>query len=376
MPETEKQKLTPGAHFEDQGQMLVAELPGAVPYGETALPLLPRDVAFENQARSDKSMLQEANMNRLESETFIATRGLIGRWNLAEIMLRAWVEPVKWKGSDQFRSHLGIPLVAENLYAIHSAVNQALLGGYKVFQIDPTSGTTIEVAEAQQALLNCELKTCGYNGVSVKTEMREITFDGLFYGFGVTHYGWKTVKKEIIKWVPKNPTKTVVVGDNPIEIPSPEDEDAVQKKVVGTYEINQPVFEHVPIRRFRYNPDLRRADPRVAEWCGRLIYCTGYDLDAMRNTQGWNIPTREQLVKLMVPQMMAAVPTNPMETLGSNTGNPVFQQTTTPQKAYPENYTDRVTHDPLARKFEVFDYWTRSRHCLVLNNEYILLNET
>jgi hypothetical protein len=62
--------------------------------------------------------------------------------------------------------------------------------------------------------------------------------------------------------------------------------------------------------------------------------------------------------------------------LGSNTGNPIFQQTTTPQKAYPENYTERTAHDPLMRKFELFDYWTADRHCVILNKEYVLLNET
>src|ERR1039458_6785141 len=128
-------------HFSDQGQMRISELPGAVPYGETALPLMAKDVAFVDQVRSNASMLGEANMNRIESETFISSRGLTGRWNLAEIMLRAWVEPVKWKGSEQVRSHLGVPLVAEQFYSIHSVINQTLFGGYRTFKVDATSGT-------------------------------------------------------------------------------------------------------------------------------------------------------------------------------------------------------------------------------------------
>jgi len=84
-------------HFRDEGQMRISELPGAVPVGQTALPILATDVAFADQLRSDASMLQEANFNRAQSESFIVTRGLIGRWNTAEVMLRAWVEPIKWK---------------------------------------------------------------------------------------------------------------------------------------------------------------------------------------------------------------------------------------------------------------------------------------
>jgi hypothetical protein len=367
-------KITATTHFEDKGQMSIQELPGAVPYGETALPIGQTEVAFVDQRRSDLSMMKEANLNREESESFIATRGLIGRWNIAELMLRAWVEPIKWKGSEQFRSHLGVPLVAEQFYSIHSVVNQTLFGGYQVFKIDPTSSTPLECAEATQAILNAQLKTCGYHGVSAKTEMREITYDGLFYGFGVAHYGWQKIKQDIIKKVQKSHPVTTVVDGQSITIPM-EDEDDIEEQVIGVREVNMPKLEHVPIRRFRYAPDLRRGDPRVAEWCGRIIYVTGYDLDALRNTEGWNIPSREQLVQLTTPQMQSQSATNPLETLGSNTGNPVFQQTTTPQKAYPENYTERTSHDPLARKFEAFDYWTGSRHAIILQKEYTLLNE-
>jgi hypothetical protein len=375
MSETDKQKLSDAPHFEDKGQIRVFDLPGAITPGEAMLALQPKDVAFEDQSRSPESMLREANLNRQESESFIATRGLIGRWNTAEIMLRAWVEPIKWKGSDQFRSHLGIPLVAEQFYSIHSVVNQTLFGGYQVFKLDATSGTPIGAAEAEQALITNELKTCGYKGVSMKTEMREVTYDGLFYGFGVAHYGWETITKQVIKKVAKNPPKTTVVGGQTIIIPDAS-EDEVEEKCIGTVECNMPKFEHVPIRRFRYSPDLRRGDPRVAEWCGRIFYVTGYRLDALRKTEGWDIPTRDELVRLTTPNMMDTPTTNPLETQGSNTANPIFQQTTTPQKAYPEEYTARTSHDPLARKFEIFDYWTGFRHAVILNSQKAILNET
>lgn len=362
-------------HFRDEGQMRVQELPGAVPYGETALPIGPTEVGFEDQSRSDISMMKEANLNREESESFIATRGLIGRWNVAELMLRAWVDPIKWKNSDQMRSHLGIPLVAEQFYSIHSVVNQTLFGGYQVFKIDATSGTPLECAEAQQAILNAQLKTCGYKGVSAKSEMREITYDGLFYGFGIAHYGWQKINKNIIKKVQRSHPETVSVNGNIVTVPQ-EREDDIEEKTIGVYEANMPKLEHVPLRRARWATDLRRGDPRVADWFGRLIYPTGYNLDALRNTEGWKIPTRDQLVKLTTPQMQSQAATNPLDTQGANTGNPIFQQSTTPQKAYPENYTERTSHDPLMRKFEVFDYWTATRHAVILNKEYVLLNET
>src|SRR5665213_1063688 len=59
-------------HFADLGQMRILDLPGAVPYGETALPIGPTEVAFADQRRSDLSMLKEANLNQEERERTIS----------------------------------------------------------------------------------------------------------------------------------------------------------------------------------------------------------------------------------------------------------------------------------------------------------------
>jgi hypothetical protein len=204
--------------------------------------------------------------------------------------------------------------------------------------------------------------------------MREITYDGLFYGFGIAHYGWETTKKNVIKRIHKAKPQTASVGDVSVIIPTFDEDDI--EETVAVVEWNMPKLEHVPLRRARYAPDLRRGDPRVAEWFGRIFYPTGYDLDALRNTVGWKIPSRENIVKITTPQMQDPATTNNLDTQGSNTANPIFQQATTPQKAFPENATERNQHDPLGRKFECFDYWTADRHCVILNKEYILLNET
>jgi hypothetical protein len=182
------------------------------------------------------------------------------------------------------------------------------------------------------------------------------------------------VSRIIIKRVAKDHPQTVAVGDAQVTIPAAQEDDFTE--TITVVETNMPKLEHVPIRRFRYAPDLRRGDPRCAEWCGRIIYVTMYDLDALRDTAGWDIPTRAELVKLTTPQMQNPSSTNPLETQSSSPGNTSFQQTTTPQRALPETQSDQVTHDPLMRKFELFDYWTGSRHAIILQNEKCILNET
>src|SRR6185369_495011 len=75
------------------------------------------EVGFPDQDRSDAAMLKEVVGNRMLAEGFMAGRGLGAMWDMTGIVLRAFVEPIKWRGSDQYRSSLGIPLLAENFYS-------------------------------------------------------------------------------------------------------------------------------------------------------------------------------------------------------------------------------------------------------------------
>lgn len=360
------------AIYKNLAQLRILDLPGAVDPGASALMLQPEDVGFEDQKRDDEAMLKEAVQNRILSESFEASRGLIGSWNLCELMLRAYVDPVKWKGSDQLRSHLGIPILAENFYAILAVVQSTLFGGYRPFQIDPASGTPLDAALAQEALITSQLKRCGYKGGPAKQELRAIVYDGLLYGSGVGMMSWETKNFTVKKHRLKQADVQLPVGqDQSISVPQVNEDDVEAYDV--PMEINHPVLEHVPIRRIRVAPDCRRGDIRTATWAGRLIYLNAYDLDELRDTEGFNIPSREELVKITTPQKMDATSANPMDTQGSYVANPIFQQTTTPMKAYPENYDDS-TVDPLAKKFEVFEYWTKTRQVWVLEGQVVILN--
>ena len=355
------------------GQNRIIDLPGAVTPGELALPIQQSDVGFPDQDRSDTAMLKEATQNRLLSEAFEASRGLIGNWNLSELMLRAYVEPIKWKGSDQYRSHLGLPILAEHLYSLLAIVQENLFGGYNPFMLDPTSGTDVDTAAAETALLRAQFKKCGYRGCTLKQEFRHVVYDGLLYGTAAAIRSWETTRVEVKKLRNRHQGSTVSVEGGSITIPQGSEDD-IEEYTDHVLEFNQVKFEHVPIRRLRVDPACRRGEIWTAGWAGRLIYPNSYDLDAWRETEGFTIPTREQLIALTTPQKLDQTSTNVLDTQGANTGNPIFQQAVTPMKAYPDNY-EYSKSDPLGKSWEVFDYWTPTRHVMVLEGQYVIYNE-
>src|SRR5207248_8790359 len=116
------------------------------------------DVAWSEEEKSGRAAIKEVVQNINLAEGYMMSRGFRSVWDITEVMLRAYVAPVKWKGSDVYRSNLGIPVLAENFYSLHSAIQQAFWGENRNFQIDPCSGTSIDTALAQEALVSAFLR--------------------------------------------------------------------------------------------------------------------------------------------------------------------------------------------------------------------------
>lgn len=337
-------------------------------------PLQQSEVGFPDQDRSDASMLKEVVGNRMLSEGFMASRGLAATWDLTGIILRAYVSPEKWRGSEQYRSNLGIPLLAENFYSSLSATVQHLFAGYEPFKIEPTVSTTLDVAQAMQAIIEAQLRTAAPIGSSAKQEIRAILYDCILYGTGVGIMAWqdRTVKKRKLR--PKNHSVSIPLNSEGTTATVHGDQNEYVEHI-DTYTVNHPVIESVGIRRVRVAPDCRRGNIRTASWAGRLMYLNSYQLDQFRRLPGFTIPTRDELIKLTTPSKTQAAQ-NVMDTQSGSTNVIMQRVPDSPERAYPQWLSTASTVDPLAQPFEVFEYWTADRVCWVLENEVVIRNDT
>jgi hypothetical protein len=348
------------------------QLPGAIPVAAQTAIIGPKDVAFPGEERSDESILAEVNQNLALSVGFMQSRGLESSWNIAEILLRCYVKKEKWKGSEQYRSHLGLPILAEQFFSLLSAIQQAIFTGVSFFEVESTQGTEMDVARAQQGLCEWAVKNCGPFGGSLKAEFRLMAYDAFLYGLGIGFMGWRKIKKTVVTKQYKNPPVSVGAGMGNVSIAQGDPDELID--VPTEVEINQPVFEHVPLRRFRCAPDCRRSEARSATWAARILYLTPYQLEELRDTEGFNIPTKEQLIALNAPQKLTGTEQNPLDYQGgtaASTISSVIDNT----KAYPEALDQKSNVDPLSNKWEVIDYWSASRHYMVMEKQYVLLKE-
>jgi hypothetical protein len=357
-------------------QLRLSDIPGVRELtSEASQPFSQEEVAFPDQDRSDASMFKEVVGNRMLAEGFMAGRGLGAMWDMTSMVLRAFVEPVKWRGSDQYRSSLGIPLLAENFYSTLSVFQQQLFSGYEPFKIEETVSSTMAVADAQQALIEAQLKTAAPVGSTFKQEVRSGAYECLLLGTGVWVRAWeqRTVRKRKLRLKAGVTPKSIPLDDSGATATvHPGDDD--YEEYIDEYKCNWPVLEWVPLRRVRVSPDWRRGNIQTARWRGRLIYLNAYDLDQYRDCAGYNIPSREILIKLTTPQKDTAQ----QNVLDAQTGtavSAVLQRAPgSAQQAYPEWMSTSSTVDPLAQPFEIFEYYTNNRVCWVLENQLCIRN--
>lgn len=363
----------------DGGQIRISDIPGVREItAEASRPFAQSEVAFPDQDRSDGSMLREVIGNRMLAEGFMAGRGLAATWDMHGVVLRAFVEPIKWRGSDQYRSSLGIPLLGENFYSSLSAFQQTLFASYEPFKIEETVSSSLDVANAQQALVAAQLETAAPRGSTFKQEIRSIASDGLFLGTGVGLMCWeqRTVRKRKLRVKADRIAKSIALNDSgSTATVHPKYEDDDYEEYFDEYQCNWPVLEHVPLRRVRVSPDCRRGNIRTAKWRGRIMYLNAYDLDQYRDCKGYKIPDRETLIKLTTPQKEPAAQ-NVMDTQTGSTNIVIQRLPSAPQQAYPEWLNEASTLDPLAQPFEVFEYFTNDRVCWVAESQLVLRNDS
>lgn len=354
-------------------QIRISDIPGVRELtSEVSQPFSQDEVGFPDQDRTNLSMAKEAIGNRILSEGFMAGRGFAYMWDMTTVVLRAFVEPVKWRGSDQYRSSLGIPLLAENFYSSLSVFQQQLFSGYEPFKIEETVSSTMDVASALQSLIEAQLKTAAPFGSTFKQEIRKTAYDCLLLGTGVGLRAWeqRTIKRRKLR--PKTQSKSIALNSEG-STATVHGSDDDYEEYIESYTYNHPVYEHVPLRRVRAAPDWRGGNIRTARWRGRLIYLCAYDLDKFRDCDGYSIPTREELIKLTTP-MKDTAGQNVLDTTTGSSTSVLDRRTTSAQQAYPEWMSQSSTLDPLAQPFEVFEYFTNDRKCWILENQACIMN--
>lgn len=351
-------------------EMLIRELPGAIEPSQQSRRIMPEDLAWPENTEEDHIALQIVLADVQSTETFLTSRQYTKQWDLSDRLFYAYVAPENWPGTNTPRSSLGMPLLSTHLFSLLSSIVQALFSGNKPIQIDPKEGTSRETAQANQALIMWELEQCGF-----RQELVYVLFDMLAYGTGNGWWGFMPVKRKKRKKV----RKAAVLGEqrsgNTQDDAATQDTQgagATQEPEIETEESEEtwvlPRFEYSHIRHYGPDPGCRRSAVSTGKFAWRRVFMSAEDLDKLRDVDGYqNIPTREQLEKIVTPDKETSTP-NPLE------AGTEYAQASYGRKAMPR-WMD-TTADPLKQDFEIIEWWTEDSTVVLFERMLVIRNAT
>jgi hypothetical protein len=309
--------------------------------------------------KTEDSALSLVIQDTQRAEKFVMARLWMSEWRVAKSLYEAPARQTYWRDTLVPRACNSFPLVAQHVRAILDQAMPAIFPETTPFDIEPNSAPR-QVTRGWEKILSYQLRQA-----NVKAQVRLIAKDAEIFGTGIGKYGWETYerKRTVYKHpVPPKEIPPAVPGGKSTFIHTAES-DALDEYDVTEY-VSQPFFKRVQINHLLVSPSLRDPDIREAEYVVYRDYPTIRELNKLRDFEGYDIPSEEELKQLAAPPEETA-PSSTMETEG--TAYPTQGHRPLPR------YLDD-SEDPMEHKLEVLEYWTKDVCIVVLQRKLVIRN--
>lgn len=332
------------------------DLKGAQDPGRALEPLTEQEVQFEGEV-SDLAALKIVTQDVQKAEAYLNSKRMPIDWNDYDDLYRAFVKSRPWPGTDVNRSNLGMPIIMETIEDVLPQIHMAFFSDKQPFLLEPVGKTEPDAARAASKILCWAIKESGF-----KEEIRLHLKSCLLPGFGVSKYGWELREKTWTEYKRKQPEPTVNTGLQDVSVPT-EQSDQVEK-IPHSMQVPVPTFENYELRYVLMDPSLRRQDCRKGKWICFQKFTDAEELDDLAEDPSYkNVPTREELVALMVNRSA--------QTPDSLAASKIDSY----REMQAEKPLVEPSADPLKQPLELLEYWTDDRVVTVLNRVVVIRNE-
>lgn len=225
---------------------------------------------------------------------------------------------------------------------VATLVSKMMLGMFyddPPFILRPRKGTKPEIVTAKSALFAYQLDEMKfYEEVEAGLEQMAL------FGTGIWKWGWSKKKKKVVTYKAKaNPTpvNTAFKTEHVNTPDSMKFDEEIEDKDVA-----HPWFKCCDLRTVLVNKSTRRGDIRKAKEVIYRDYPTWKDLDDLRDVEGYDIPSREELEKLFI------------ERTGTTPGDNLTMTLPESMRGYLQHATPRnlkATADPFENGIELLE---------------------
>ncbi len=290
------------------------------------------------------------------------------RFKVSDQLYLAWTQRKTWEGTKIPRSSIGIFLALEQIEALLPSVVLSLFpdNNRLPFDVEPEPGSTIDQANSVRDLISWQLQDIGDLGryLTLREIARRSYKSSYIYGNGIVEFG------VLDKFITRNhftrtnvPIRQLIahpITGEPVPVPTGQFKSIVRKSL-ETQHLVRPMLSCVDIRDFYWDPNCNSHNVNDGAYCATRHLMTVDQVREYRDTEGFNIPGDEALLKLAQIKTMSQ---------GDST------------KANQEsfrgmNYTPNIdyTVDPNLARLEVIRYWQKGRHVWLLGRQWVAHNQ-
>lgn len=296
------------------------------------------------------------------AEKFVMARLWLTEWRIAKALYEAAVKQEYWRDTLVPRASNAYPLSSQHVRAILDQTMEALFPENPPFAVNPTEGTPRQVARGWESIISYQLLQTRF-----KQQLRLVAKDAEIFGTGIAKWGWEKfpVKRRFYRRAAAAPTVPATIpGAADQQIPTTESDelDEVEFEEI----VSRPFFTRCEINHVLVSPGLRQPDIRRAQYVVYRDYLTIRDLNKLRDFEGYEIPSEEELKQLAVPPAEQP-PSSVVES--ESTAFPAQGHRALPR------YLDE-SEDPLDHKLEVLERWSNDTVIVALQRKKVIRNES
>jgi hypothetical protein len=272
-------------------------------------------------------------------------------WTMADLLYQSPATQSAFDGGNVGQASVPKYMVSNHI----SAIVPKLMGGIfyedPPFLLRPRPKTKAEVVTAKTAIFSAQLDTMHF-----EEEVERTLDQAALLGTGIMKWGYTEFTKKIKKYKRKAEKTKIKQPDGSMrEFDTPASDE--HEVTYADKLISHPWIQYCDIRTVLVNPGCRVGDIRRAGWVVYRDYATFNDLNKLRDFEGYNIPSEEQLKQIFADGVTSG-PDNIAMTIPEGMMGYL-------QHALPRSY--KTSSDPNKAPMEILERWDDEKVIVVLS---------
>src|SRR5579884_3276589 len=280
-----------------------------------------------------------------KAEQWIEDKSWALNWREADILYQSPRTMEAWEGGGVTKANVRRFTVAKHVNTLVPTMMSGVFYDSPPFQSRPYPGTTEASQRARMALYGALLNEIDFEGACEEgMECQALN------GTAIFKYGWVTtteiVKRRVRREAPQR--VDVPLAQKQVQIPTKESDEFVVREEKVTKD--RPFFEFKPLGTIFPAPGWRKPNQiHKAKYIVEKSYMNFYELNALRNRKGYNLPSEEALKAMFFPPVTTTAPTS--DIVENQASNSVLHH------AEREDQADSA--DPLLAPAAVIERWDK-----------------